>query len=90
MAKPKQTVVHISSGAEPQRLGFAGRMKAAANKTVDFFRETYVELKRVRWPKRKEVVNYTVAALAICLIMGLLVWLFDAGVAKLMSLFGMV
>jgi preprotein translocase subunit SecE len=42
-----------------------------------FFREAIAELKRVRWPRRNEVVGYTVAALAACLAMGLLVWLFD-------------
>lgn len=57
---------------------------------VSFFRETILELKRVRWPGRREVVNYTTAALLTCVIMGLLIWGFDLGVAKLLSLIGLV
>ncbi|WP_273367278.1 preprotein translocase subunit SecE [Alicyclobacillus herbarius] len=44
---------------------------------ITFFSEAVTELKRVRWPGRREVVGYTAAALATCLAMGLLVWLFD-------------
>jgi len=51
-----------------------------------FLRESYSELKRVRWPKRKEIVNYTVASLLTCFIMGALVWGFDLLVDKLFSL----
>jgi preprotein translocase subunit SecE len=53
-----------------------------------FFRETIHELKRVRWPRRKEVVNYTAAALITCLVMGLLVWVFDIGVHAAVGLLG--
>ncbi|WP_245632899.1 preprotein translocase subunit SecE [Alicyclobacillus kakegawensis] len=44
---------------------------------ISFFAESIAELKRVRWPRRNEVVVYTAVALATCLVMGLLVWLFD-------------
>jgi len=64
--------------------------KARRAGPVTFFRESWVELKRVRWPGRKEVVNYTVASLLTTLVMGLLVWGFDLGVSKLMSLIGLV
>lgn len=57
---------------------------------IQFARETVWELKHVRWPKQKELVGYTTAVLITCLAMGLLVWAFDIGVAKLMSLIGLV
>lgn len=60
------------------------------NRVVSFFRESIWELKRVQWPGRREVVNYTAAALITCILMGVLVWGFDVGVAKLMSLIGLV
>lgn len=53
-----------------------------------FFAESYQELKRVRWPKRREIVFYTSAALILCAILGLLIWGFDVGVSRLMSLVG--
>lgn len=76
MAKPRETVL------EPKPRRRTG--------LVAFFRESWIELKRVRWPGRKEVFNYTTAALLVTLIMGLLVWGFDLGVSKLMSLIGLV
>lgn len=60
------------------------------SRVFSFFRESIWELKRVRWPSRREVVNYTAAALITCILMGVLVWAFDIGVAKLMSLIGLV
>jgi preprotein translocase subunit SecE len=75
MAKPNEAVIQ----PKPRRAG-----------PVTFLRETFHELKRVRWPGRKEVVNYTTAALLVCFIMGLLVWGFDVGISKLMSLIGLV
>jgi preprotein translocase subunit SecE len=71
MAKPKEAVDQL----KPRRVG-----------PITFLRETFHELKRVRWPGRKEVVNYTTAALLVCFVMGLLVWGFDVGVDKLLSL----
>lgn len=67
-------------------------MQPRAKRTgvLAFSRETVQEMKRIRWPKQREVVNYTAAALVTCLVMGLLVWGFDIGVAKLMSLIGLV
>ncbi|MCF8566024.1 preprotein translocase subunit SecE [Alicyclobacillus tolerans] len=57
---------------------------------VAFFRESLIEIKRVRWPGRQEVINYTTAAVLTTIVMGLLVWGFDLGIAKLMSLIGLV
>lgn len=82
MAKPRQSVTQISPSGGEGREGMFRR-------TGRFFVETVWELRRVRWPGRKEVINYTVAALLTCLIMGLLVWLFDIGVFKVMTLLGL-
>lgn len=53
-----------------------------------FLRESVQELKRVRWPRRKEVATYTIAALLTCLVMGALVWAFDVGVHAAIGLLG--
>lgn len=74
MAKPNESVVETK---KRHRTSFFG-----------FFAESFHEMKRVRWPKRHEVVIYTVAALALCTILGLLIWGFDIGVSRLMSLIG--
>lgn len=65
-----------------------GQQRQRRRGVAAFFRETIHELKRVRWPHRKEVVNYTAAALITCLVMGLLVWVFDIGVHAAVGLLG--
>lgn len=73
MAEANETVAE----AKGRRTGFFG-----------FFAESFREMRRVRWPKRRDVVIYTAAALVVCAILGLLVWGFDIGVARLMALIG--
>ncbi|MCL6454748.1 MAG: preprotein translocase subunit SecE [Alicyclobacillus sp.] len=57
---------------------------------IQFLRESVRELKRVRWPNRREVTTYTAAALIVCFAMALLVWGFDLGVSKVLSLIHVV
>ena len=68
----------------------APEFKRRRTGVVAFFRESIHEIRRVRWPSQRELVNYTTAALLTCLAMGLLVWGFDLGVAKLMSFIGLI
>ena len=37
------------------------------------------ELKKVVWPTKKELTNYTVMVLVMCTIVSLIVWLIDSG-----------
>ncbi|TCS69158.1 preprotein translocase subunit SecE [Effusibacillus lacus] len=56
---------------------------------VSFFREGWGELKRVRWPSRKELLSYTVVVLTTCIIMAIVIFLFDLGVSELLKLIGL-
>lgn len=44
------------------------------------------ELKKVIWPTRKELVNYTIVVLVMCTLISLVVWLIDIGLHRLLSL----
>lgn len=74
MAKVNETA---EEAREQTRTGFFG-----------FFAESFREMRRVRWPKRREVALYTAAAIVVCAVLGVLVWGFDIGVSRLMSLIG--
>ena len=50
-----------------------------------FFKETFSELKKVTWPTRKEMINYTLVVLAFMLVMGVVIGLLDGGAAWLVS-----
>lgn len=44
---------------------------------AQFLREVRSELKKVNWPDRKELVNYTIVVLATTTVLTLLVWGMD-------------
>ena len=41
--------------------------------------ETRKELRKVHWPKKKELVNYTTIVIASVLVVSLLIYLIDSG-----------
>jgi preprotein translocase subunit SecE len=48
------------------------------NAIVRYFRETWVELKKVRWPTRKEAMNLTLVVLGVTIGMAALLGSMDA------------
>ena len=51
-----------------------------------YFRGLVSEAKKVVWPDRKTVVRNTLVTIAVCAILGLLIWLVDIGLSKLIQL----
>ena len=47
-----------------------------------FFMEIKGELKKVIWPDGKQLVNNTLTVLAVCVIMGTIIWVADIGFEK--------
>lgn len=54
--------------------------------TTGFFRGSMQELKKVRWPSRKEMVNYTVVVLLTVIIITAFFFVIDLGIAKLVQI----
>jgi len=70
------------AGEKTARPGFFKR-------TVQFFRDAWGELKRVRWPNRKELLSYTWVVLVTCLFVIVLIFGFDAGIRSLLRMIGL-
>ena len=51
-----------------------------------WFREMKSELKKVVWPNKKQIINNTLVALAVMVIVGVVVWAFDFVANKLVEL----
>jgi len=47
-------------------------------KFVKFVKEVRSELKKVIWPTRSQLISYTLTVIVICLLVGAVIWLFDA------------
>ena len=50
---------------------------------VTFLRETYDELKKVVWPTRNEIINLTLAVIAISVLVGVYIGAIDFSLTKL-------
>ncbi|MCM3218005.1 MULTISPECIES: preprotein translocase subunit SecE [Niallia] len=55
-------------------------------RTVNFFREVGREMKKVSWPKRKELTNYTITVLATVIFFSVFFALVDMGISELIRL----
>ena len=50
------------------------------------FKEMYAELKKVTWPQRGDLINYTLVVLAFMVAMGIVIFVIDAGSSALVQL----
>ena len=64
-----------SNSAVQQRGGFS-----------KFFRGVKAELKKVVWPTRKELINYTIVVFLVTIFIALLIYVFDAIFAQLINM----
>jgi preprotein translocase subunit SecE len=51
-----------------------------------FFRETVSEMKKVTWPTRKELTNYTVVVVVVIVIFAIIIGAIDMGLTQLLNL----
>jgi len=51
-----------------------------------FFREMNSELKKVTWPSKKELTNYSIAVLILIVALAAIVGVIDLGLTQLMNL----
>ena len=49
-------------------------------------KEMVAELKKVTWPQRGDLINYTLVVLAFMLVMGIVIFAIDAGSGALVQL----
>jgi preprotein translocase subunit SecE len=65
---------------------FLARMKQGFGSTFAFFADSWAELKKVRWPNRKELTSYSVVVLVTIVLVTIYFWLLDIGISGLVEL----
>lgn len=53
--------------------------------TLGFFRSSIQELKKVRWPTRKELVTYTLVVIFTVIAISIFFFFIDLGIAKIVQ-----
>lgn len=54
--------------------------------TAGFFRGSVQELKKVRWPSRPEMVNYTLVVIITVALLSIFFFIIDLGIGELVKL----
>ena len=65
---------------------FVKSLKNLGPKIVTSFREMWAELKKVAWPSKKDLLNYTLVVLGFMVVMGVIIGLIDLGAAALIDM----
>lgn len=61
-------------------------IKKLPSRIAGFFRDVVHELKRVTWPTRKALLNYTIVVIVTIIIFSILLGLFDLSFIRLVDL----
>ncbi|MFC5700950.1 preprotein translocase subunit SecE [Cohnella faecalis] len=65
---------------------FLAKMKQSFGSFFSFFGDSWSELKKVRWPNRKELVSYTIVVIVTVVLVTLYFWVLDIGISQLVDL----
>ncbi|MFC7442678.1 preprotein translocase subunit SecE [Laceyella putida] len=61
-------------------------IRKSVSGTSGFFRGSVQELKKVRWPSRQEMVNYTMVVVLTVLVLALFFFVIDQGILQLVRM----
>ena len=51
-----------------------------------FFHDVRIQLKKVNWPSRRELIVFTGVVIAVILIIGIFFWILDSGFTAILRL----
>jgi len=60
-------------------------MKQGFGTTFSFFADSWAELKKVKWPSRKELTSYTIVVLVTIALVTVYFWVLDIGISELVE-----
>jgi preprotein translocase subunit SecE len=67
-------------------VAFLARMRQSFGSTFSFFTDSWTELKKVKWPSRKEMTTYTLVVLGTVAFVAIYFFVLDLGISELLRL----
>lgn len=67
-------------------MAFVDKMKRSFGSFFGFFKEAWTELKKVKWPTRKELVSYTLVVIGTVAFVTVYFYVLDLGLSRLIRL----
>ena len=74
------------NAAKSAKPGFGTRVANFFKGIGKSFKNMYHELKKVTWPTRKELLNYSVVVFVFLIVMGVIIGVIDTGAGALINL----
>ncbi len=66
-------------------MSFVGSVKRSFGSMFSYISESWAELKKVRWPSRKELTSYTIVVVFTILVITFYFWVLDIGISSLVE-----
>lgn len=67
-------------------MSFLAKIGSGFRRTGQFFSDVASEMKKVRWPNRKELTTYTIVVLITVTLLALFFYVIDLGISRLIEL----
>jgi len=67
-------------------MAFLGKLKDNFSTSFSFFSDSWAELKKVKWPNRKELTSYTIVVMATVIFITIYFAILDMGISELVRL----
>ena len=67
-------------------MAFWSGVKKSFGSIANFFVDSWSELKKVRWPNRKELTSYTWVVIATVTVVTVYFWILDLGISEILRL----
>lgn len=67
-------------------MAFMSRMKQGFGSIFGFIGDSWAELKKVRWPSRKELTSYTLVVIATVVFVTIYFSILDLGISEILRL----
>lgn len=67
-------------------MAFLAKLKRSFGSMFGFFADSWTELKKVRWPNRKEMISYTIVVFVTVTFVAIYFAVLDLGLSELLQL----
>lgn len=78
-------VLEISKGSK-KKASLVQKAKAGYLASIQFLRECKIELKKVKWPTKKELISMTSVVIILVLVLAAFLGIVDFGLIKIIKL----
>lgn len=79
-AKAQDKAIKKAEAKKPAKKQEPGKKPGLVQRAKTYFGDVRSEMRRVVWPSRTELKNFTVAVIVLLVIFGVAIWLIDTGV----------